>query len=320
MNILDEIVFTIDSFPKLNPLPDPLNQSLKVKLPPRNGRSELELPTPWIFCGLNSAVHPKNWPSVCQQLVDCGVSIEFPTAASSGPPAGSAAKRLYRLEIEQPLRAARSNGASLIEVTCRSALRSQWGWPPEVNTPDLLEAWLLSIRAALGDGIPLGLGFPAIASKSVFLQAARLDIDFISIHCEPSQSLDCTVHALTSLRQTLDDANRSHLPIIVRTRSSNPEYQVKLIALGASMVSIDNLLRIPENKKGELSEGYLSSLRTHNDDSTFQTIRMTIQDLSDQLTGILSSTGSQCPAQLQSTLRATSSRAADLARIPYLGT
>jgi hypothetical protein len=319
MSILDEIVFTSGPLPILSPLPNQHDQCLSVRFNGDDVTCALELPTPWVTCSLTPETAKQNWNAFCQQLKQCGVPIECSHDALSNLPSHSLPQRIFRIDIEQPLPPSGASGAILIELTCQSARRGDWGWPPEVVDLNLLNDWLLAVRSALGGSAPLGLGLPLNANDSTLQRVASLDVDWIAVHTDETESLDAIVFWLVLFRQILSDVGRPELPIMVRTRSPVSENQIKLLAMGASLVSIDNLFKPMGNTAVDQPGGHLRSLQINRPETTDRTIINTVQGLNKRLTSLLASTNSQSPSELRSTLRATTIRAAQIARIPLLG-
>jgi hypothetical protein len=340
MSILDEFVFEWPPLKMLSPLNDRRTGALSVRVGRGTRRRSAEFASPWVICDLASLIgNPpspveqlpsrsspigREWLLICQQLRAAGILLECSRESLAQCPVDSVPKRLCRMEIDRPFSAIEPDGASLIEITCRSGCQGDWGWPPEIGDFQHLRSWLQSAHLALGQGSLLGLGIPLSVHGTDLGWLKDPNIDWIALHCGACDTQEAIVHALVRLRTRLQELERADLPILVRAGGNRPNHLIKLIALGATWVGIDGLLdfgwtRYGGSRPSENRSGYLSSLQPVAETDSSQGFHSAIEDLNQQLASVISQAGVRTEVELKAALRATTARAAHLTCVPMLG-
>lgn len=329
MSILDEMVLVPPHIQPLNsrrPLRDRESSTrLTASLFP-HPRSSFQLSVPWILGSTHRAQAGPSWNTLCQRIKSMGTAIQCPLEDLESVPMEAIPLRIACQPNEQPISIANLQSADFVELTCRSSMDETWGWPPEIGQVENLSAWVESIRIACGGSTPLALGLPVGVDSQAIREFARSTADVLAIHAEACSSDELIVETLTRARSILNESEGSRRPILLRSSHTSPEHLVKLLALGASIITIDSALADLWKTQVETPIGFLSRVQAGMPASAECPILARIQLLSHSLLSALAPFPSDSNSfeataigSLRQRLRATSARAARLANIPHLG-
>lgn len=320
MSILDEIILLPPSLAAINPLVFDANLNAAQRTAILNKNSDIatiRVPA-WILVRTTPKQVGARWMDLCRQLQSLGSAIQCSSSDFEAIPIGGSPKRISQQAIERPFSAAEIQSADVVEITLHCAGRDQWGLPPEIGDSRNLIHLMESIRQAVGSssaiamGVPIGLGTEDIET----ILTAQPDI--LSLKSHTSTSDELTVATLTRIRSVLPNFSAQDLPILVETDHCQPEQLVKLIALGATGVSIDRVLEDLWEEKPEIPGGFLSTVQSGLSEKASCPIQARLSLLSRTLLRSLDWTSDRPLTMLRERLRATSDRAARLAKIPIL--
>ncbi len=322
MSLLDEIVLLPCALPWLRPLrlpaqSDPLEQ-LSIRLG-RNPQVGLQLRAPWILGSTGPARASSAWEQLCKRIKSFGLALQCQASDLEKVPIELVPLRIAGQLVEQPFSASEFESADLIEVTLKSARDDRWGWPPELVRDENLSAWISALRLSGGTSTPIGIGFPigvdAHSVESIVLAGA----DFISLHAQHCASDELIVESLIGVRRTLTAVGCVDVPVLLRTAHYQPEHLVKLLALGASMITIDDFLANCWIEQSEQQSGFLTSVQKNIATKAGCPISAKIQELNRTLAQSLGTDEHPTIGGMGLRLRATTRQTAQLTRIPFLG-
>lgn len=244
-----------------------LAPSLARSMPVSGSQRAIQLRSPYFIRMLGASELGAAWAPLCSSLRRHGIPIFSSVESLDGVPAVSVPARWSGRPVDEPFESIELTTADLFEVSCLSRDQRQWRWPSEISV-DRLDGLLRSVRAAAGGDTPVGLNLPLGCHRDDLQRCLAADIDFISLsrtqtaaHSTDSQvggtaasgieagGLQASVflagdlHSVVLCRQMLQQLNRPQLPMLVTAPVVDIEQAHKLLALGASAVSIDQIVR-----------------------------------------------------------------------------
>ncbi len=314
MSFLDELVFVPGKMSPLSPSA-PLS-SASVVFGPRGGARPVQAQAPWIVGQTLPQQAGSQWVDLCTRLSQRGLVLDCPAAALEKVPVSSIPRRLFQQRVNTALDMPNLQSADIVEVTCQSALQSTWGWPPEIETTSNLSNWLSAIRRVIGSQTPIGLGLNVGCDDQAIQSACDAETDFLTLHA--SSSIELLAETLGRLRAQRTQATRN-LTIIVRTSSKSIEYLLKILALGASAVTIDGYLSDLWQASGNSMSSFLGTRIPTATPSGPCPIAERIDSLQQKLSELMASTASNNTNDLGQSLRALTPRASQIAALPMLG-
>lgn len=244
-----------------------LAPSLARSIPVSGNQRPSQLRSPYFVRTLTAAELGAAWTPLCSALRRHEIPIFSSFESLGGVPAVSVPARWSGRPVDEPFQANELTTADLFEVSCLSRDQRRWSWPSEISG-ERLDGLLRSVRAAAGGDTPVGLNIPLGCHVNDLKRCLAADIDFISLSCAhpvahsaDSQSrspvagsvaagglpsgvfLAGDLHSVVLCRQMLQQLKRPQLPLLVTAPVEDIEQAHKLLALGASAVSIDQIVR-----------------------------------------------------------------------------
>lgn len=241
--------------------------SLARPIPVSGSQRASQLRSPYFIRMLTTAELGAAWTPLCSVLRRHEIPIFSSVESLGRVPAASIPARWSGRPVDEPFQSTELTTADLFEVSCLSRDQRRWIWPREISA-ERLDGLLRSVRAAAGGDTPVGLNIPLGCHVSDLQRCLAADIDFISLSCTHTlaQSADAQLrspaavgvaaggllsgiflagdlHSVVLCRQILQQLKRPQLPLLVTAPVVDFEQAHKLLALGASAVSIDHIVR-----------------------------------------------------------------------------
>ncbi|MEO8272036.1 MAG: hypothetical protein ABI557_20165, partial [Aureliella sp.] len=158
------------------------------------------------------------------------------------PPATSVPARWSGRAVDEPFDFDEVSSSDLFEIAYHDRARRQWTWPSEISH-DRIDGLLRSVRAASGGDTPIGLSLPLGCHVDDLQRCLSADVDFICLTSRFAKFETSDLHGLVQCRTVATQLNRDRLPLLVTAPIADIEQAHKLLALGASAVSLDDILR-----------------------------------------------------------------------------
>lgn len=240
--------------------------SLACTMSVSGSQRAIQLRSPYFIRALGATELGAAWSPLCNALRQHDIPIFSSVESLDGVPAASVPARWSGRPVDESFNSVELTTADLFEVTCFSRDKRRWTWPSEIAF-ERIDSLLRSVRAAAGGDTPVGLSLPLGCHPGDLERCLTADIDFISLNCthtltlpvglQPSSTgsgataralpsgvfLAVDLHSIVLCRQMLQQHNRADLPMLVTAPVVDVEQVHKLLALGASAVSIDNIVR-----------------------------------------------------------------------------
>lgn len=267
-----------------------LAPSLMRSMPVSGSQRAVQLRSPYFVRTLGETELAAAWGAFCGLLRRHDIPLFSSVESLAVVPAASVPARWSGRSVDEPFQATELTTADLFEVSCLSRHGRQWRWPSEIPSEiageiaaGRIDGLLRSVRAAAGGGIPVGLSIPLGCHPSDLQRCLSADVDFVSLSCTPAVAHSASsqasqtaasrsaaselqsgsflageLHSIVLCRQISQQLNRPQLPLLVTAPVMDIEQAHKLLALGASAVSIDHIVRqsialdrLPSQRKEE---------------------------------------------------------------------
>jgi hypothetical protein len=255
--LLDELDYVQATLPHATPAlagsPVTLEQSMAVSGSSRT----LTLRSPYFTRSLGPADLGEVWEPFCSELRQRGIAIFSPADTLSNVPIASLPSRWSVRTVDEPFDATELATADLFEVACHDRGRQQWKWPNEISD-ERIDGLLRTVRTAAGGNTPIGLSLPLGCHPQDLQRVVTADVDFISLSSRFARFEASDLHSVVLCRQLVRQLNRPKLPLLVTAPILEIEQAHKLLALGASAISIDDILRPAIAQDRHLSDEELS--------------------------------------------------------------
>ena len=266
LSLLDELEFARAPMLGRSSQQTSLAPSLVRSMPVSGSQRAIQLRSPYFIRGLGAAEFGAAWAPLCGALRRHDIPIFSTVKNLAGIPAADAPARWSGRPFDEPFQSMELTTAGLFEVSCISRDQRHLKWPGEI-CPELIDSLLRSVRAAAGGDTPVGFNVALGCHPSDLKQCLAADIDFISLSCthamaatgsqlshqatsgvaasevQPHTFLAGDLHSIVLCRQMLQQLNRPQLPLLVTAPVIDFEQAHKLLALGASAVSLDQIGR-----------------------------------------------------------------------------
>lgn len=216
--------------------------STKCTLSVSGSEREHQFHLPYFVRHLTPSELGISWVSICNVLRQHGIPIFSSVAALQEVPAASAPARWGMRYINEPIDGIEVTTADAFELSCQDRSRKEWGWSSELR-PEQMGALVSAVREAAGGDIPIGISLPLGAHDDDLRHVLAAGADFISLIARTARLQATDVHGLVHCRKLANHMSQNYLPILVTAKLSSQEQAHKLLALGASAVCIDDLLR-----------------------------------------------------------------------------
>lgn len=220
-----------------------------------SGKTSVRLPIPLVLREVSCVSSKRRWPRVCQLMRQHSIPVYATAKSMQEFTADCVPVRLAECFAEQGFEAADVTTADAIQVNCWASGAGRASWPIGVGKQQLA-SYIHSLRIAVGGDAPVGVGFRITACQTDIAAAIDGHADFIGLISNTAQLSIQHLVAIRRARQASRAAGRADLPIIVSLPVTAVEDVVKLIALGASVVTIDGIV------SAQLAGASLSSSQT----------------------------------------------------------
>lgn len=325
-HLLDELVFVRPPL-AWTPQASPCDYSHTLQV--AGTEHQLQFASPWFLRHLPAELNGQHWSLLCPLLRKHHVSVYCAVEKFEGVPAAAVPIRLSQRNVGEPLRSLDFKSADAFEVTCQTAASlAGWRWPSELGEPARLPALLSTLRVAAGGTTPIGIGLPLGAATGDIDACLAAPVDFVSLIDDSSggAAADETllVESLVRTRHRCVEQGQPQLPILLAADIQQPDHLLKLLALGATAVSIDGLLqpalRALAPPAAQTPTGMLSGISSLTPPKTdFSPVELVLKRLHQQLARCAADARLGRLAELQpSHLKATSERSAVCTQLPRL--
>lgn len=259
LETLDRLTFARGPMSVVEPFP-PAAPNISVALPIAGTTHTRHLASPFFVQGIGPAELGTAWEGFCSLLRRFGIAIYCQNADLEDLPVTALPFRLGRrfaneqldsvelrsadaLQLEMRPRPPDSSPASTHAADTPDAAIDCWGWTSEAPLPKL-PGFLAAIRQAAENDTPIGLGLPMNIHPKDLQSCLAADADFLAVSCGNVALGTADLVQLVQLRNLCSDASTTHrLPLLVTTACDQASQIFKLLALGASAVCIDPLVR-----------------------------------------------------------------------------
>ncbi|MCC7336361.1 MAG: hypothetical protein IT422_14830 [Pirellulaceae bacterium] len=219
-----------------------MTASIEQNMPISGSSRTFTLRSPYFVRTLGPVDLGVAWDPLCRLLRHHGIPIFSPVDALVDIPAASVPARWSGRAWDEPFDFDELSTADLFEIACHDSARRQWKWPSEIAS-DRIDGLLRSVRETSGGDTPIGVSLPLGCHVDDIQRCLSADVDFISLSCRFAKFEASDLHSLVQCRALATKRNRSRLPLLVTAPIADIEQAHKLLALGASAVSLDCILR-----------------------------------------------------------------------------
>lgn len=217
--------------------------------------------------------------------------------------------------------------ASAIVVNCWQRTTRNSRWPSEADARQL-GSYLDAIRVASGGSIPVGVGFQVGVCQQDVVSAVEAGVDFLSVVSDERFVSIQHVVALRKIRSACLAAGGQDFVVLATLPAMTAEEILKLVAVGASMVSVDAMLApyVPEitqagPQSGGLGSALLQALEPKDDpvEIAMQRVALELGNCTERMVDRMAEIGVNSLAGLtEGNLRTTSSTLSKLLGIELL--
>ncbi len=212
----------------------------QVKLGHRieSGVGGLAMPSPMLLYDCPALRHATVWPRACEAFREAGVAVFGSANQFQSVPAETVPARFAQTFAGEPIKFEDIATADAIQVNCwqRKAMNARW---PSEAGGEQLGAYLDAIRIAAGGDVPVGVGFQVGVCETDIATAIDAGAEFVGLFSsDPFVSIQHVV-ALRRIRTACIAAEKDNLVVIASLPAVKPDEMLKLLAVGASVVSLD---------------------------------------------------------------------------------
>lgn len=262
LTLLDELDYV--QAPLVRTLETPQNSahSLAQTISISGSSRTVALRAPYFTRSLGPVDLGAAWAPFCNTLRQHGIPIFASVDAFANVPAASVPARWSGRTVDEPFDPDELSTADLFEIACHDRARRQWKWPSEIGS-DRIGGLLRSVREASGGDTPIGISLPLGCHLNDVQHCVSADVDFICLTSRFARFEASDLHNLVQCRMLASHLNRPRLPLLVTAPIVDIEQLHKLLALGASAVSLDDILRpaIAQDMQPDEKEVALADLR-----------------------------------------------------------
>lgn len=236
-----------------------------------------------------------SWPVYCGLLKQLGIPLRAQVNALEQLPVVNVPHRFAWRPVDEGFQAIEIETAEAIEIRCiadRSGT-SIAQLPIEIHGWEELRMQVDCLRDLTGGRTPIGLGLLVgdIGADVPNALATRVDFIVLEAACaEPEIACDLIAWATTAARQVCVHAKNPSFPILVDAPIARAEDLIKLLALGASALSIDALtaqgMPASPTQTGYTGKGMLSGIGSlpAAPTPTLAAVEIELRDLIEKLT------------------------------------
>ncbi len=219
--------------------------SMSIAFSTRDSQRNLRVGSPWFIRSLLPEQFGKHWSESCGLLRRKEIPIFCSADMLQKVPAKDLPVRFAVRNNSQPLRVLDLKTADILELDCRDSQDCHWSWPLEVGTLARLPSFVGAVRQAAGGTTPIGLSLPVGVHKADLASCIQAQVDFLTLIDDGDSQLGgdgLLIESLASTRALLIKAGQPQLPVLVVTSPQSIEHALKLLAIGATAISLDSLL------------------------------------------------------------------------------
>ncbi|MEM8732851.1 MAG: hypothetical protein AAGG44_01420 [Planctomycetota bacterium] len=342
MNWLESLAYATSSMDGMTAAHEPdVTASISVHRSERN----FSFANPFWIRGMRAEDLGEAWPGFCQTLAEFGCMAAVSVDEMADLPTNAIPARLSIRSSGTSLNATEITTADAVVLSQQDVQSAKWARFAEVSPGDegsksRLFGFVRAIRIAAGGNTPVGLSLPVGATDSDVVEAAQAECDFLlleengstitSRHGSVKSMAAETCLGVANVRRVLEANEWPLLPILLSAAVQRIGDVVKLLALGANLVSVDGLLReaLPEDEEKEAKEsaGRLSSLvampaEESSPASRMEPVKACLHDLTQALRAAMNLTGAKTLQEFNaSKLVALDSQVAELTGVAIYGT
>ncbi len=263
---------------------------------------DVELGYPFVVRKFTRAAAGTLWPQFCKFLKDQRIPLMCAADDLNDIPVSSVPLRMARIGhgVIDPNEV---TSADAIEIECRNHPDGRWGWPAELGR-EHMGAFVEGIRAATGGDAPIGISLPLGANINDVQAMVQAEVDFITL--ESSRQIDSIgIVNLTQVSDLLASSTVQRTTLIVDVPVAVPDSLLKLLALGRSVVCIDQLVHDTLSVQEELpskQQRVLSSLTSAvTKQNQLLQLEEKVSQLENALSDVMQKVGVVDVSQLQRT-------------------
>lgn len=189
-----------------------------------------------------------NWPAYCGLLRDSGISLQTNFSEVESLSDVNVPLRIVRRGYDEGFDWLDLSSADAIVLDCVATFSGHRcsRLPLETAGWHELKQLIESLRQVVGPGTPIGLGMLAgdIYTDVSNALAARVDyviLDFVEFTQASPAALDHLAWSVVAARNACAQSGSPSFPIFIDAPLTNIEHVIKLLALGATALSVDGL-------------------------------------------------------------------------------
>jgi len=258
LELLDELDYLQAPLIASVKTPSGMTASIGQDMPISGSSRTIALRSPYFVRTLSPVDLRAEWGPLCKLLRHHGIPVFSPVDALVDIPAASVPPRWSGRAMDEPFDFDELATADLFEIACHDRARRQWKWPSEIAS-ERIDGLLRSVREASGGDTPIGVSLPLGCHVDDLQRCLSADVDFISLSCRFAKFEASDLHSLVQCRALATKLNRPRLPLLVTAPIVDMEQVHKLLALGASAVSLDHILRAAIAQDMQLNENMVSA-------------------------------------------------------------
>ncbi|MEZ6138259.1 MAG: hypothetical protein R3C53_25530 [Pirellulaceae bacterium] len=239
-SLFDELSFSCAALP-INTSAAELDTTFTI--PTMGSQRRLQVGMPWFVRHPKPKWLGKQWPVLCGLLRSAGIPIYGPVEHLADVPAASLPLRFATRQNASPFNSLEMKTADALEICLRpESDEAAWSWPSEFGQVTDLANFVQTVRVAAGGNTPIGVSLPVGAANTDLEACLAAQVDFLTFVADPNLDDEAVlIEGLTRARRRIEQADRA-LPILLVAHPRDVGQCVKLLALGASCLSIDSLL------------------------------------------------------------------------------
>lgn len=246
--VLDEIVFQAAPLGEPAPTAAP---SLAVHVPVAAAYKGFSQPVPLFARRPPVSANEPHWPAYCGLLKDFGVPLQTTVEALESLSVAHVPLRLAKRKLDEAFEFLELETAEAIEISCFASTPGGTlaQLPPEAAAWHELKTLIECVRDLSGGATPIGLGLLIGDVDADVANALAAGADFVILeYSNTDQELapaefDVLVWSVVAARSVCVRTGAPRFPIYLDAPVTRSDDLIKLLALGATAVSIDGLAR-----------------------------------------------------------------------------
>ena len=193
-----------------------------------------------------------NWPAYCGLLKDLGIPLQTTVEPLESLSVVNVPMRFARRAFDEGFNAVELETAEVIEISCHRQLDGEHvpHFPLEISAWHELKLLIDTVRDVSSARTPIGLGIVTGDINTDMANALAARADFVILELPTTTTaglntnqLDSMLWSVVAARTACRQVGAPAFPIYIDAPLSSPDHLIKLLALGATAVSIDALAR-----------------------------------------------------------------------------